>query len=79
MLLRFHKKKLIETDSSSSDSDNDNQDTLVLVDHSNPIIRLYQYRKIIRLIKNFDKQKITSLDRKAIEGIFISKIKDFKE
>lgn len=49
------------------------------MEHKNPIIKLYQFRKIIRLINTLKEKKLSSLDKKAIRGVFVRKLKDYEE
>mmetsp|Transcript_26253 Transcript_26253/g.25420 ORF Transcript_26253/g.25420 Transcript_26253/m.25420 type:complete len:99 (+) Transcript_26253:493-789(+) len=77
MLLRFQRSNVIENNSSTSDSDNENQETLKLLHNKNPIVRLYQIKKILRLTSKL--QKKSTLDKNILKGVFIRKLKDFQE
>ncbi len=81
MLLKFQRKNLIETSSSSADSEDQCKiDTLKLMDHSNPLIRLVVYGRLKRILhtyKNQDLDDIDLTDKRLIRGIFIKKLQDF--
>ena len=79
MLLRFQRKNLVETQSSSSDSDDNKNDTLKQMENNNPMIRLIVYGKLKKMIMSYAEQKLHSIDRNLIRGIYLRKIKDFQE
>jgi hypothetical protein len=49
------------------------------MEHSNPYRRLAGYGKLKRIINSYQDSQITGKDRNLIRGIFVKKIKDFKE
>lgn len=79
MLLRFQRTNVVETDSSSSDSDDNQADTLKLMENRNPMLRLIVYGKLKRMMMSYANQKLHTIDRNLIRGIYLRKIKDFKE
>ena len=70
---------MIESQSSSSDSDDNNFDTMKLMENKNPMLRLIVYGKIKKMMMSYAGQKLKSIDKKLLRGIYVRKIKDFKE
>ncbi len=70
---------LIETSSASSDSDDNQLDELKLMQNSNPLVKLVMYGKIKKMILQFKDQKLSSLERNMMRGLFLRKLKDFQE
>ena len=79
MLLRFQRKNLIESQSSSSDSDDNKYDTMKFMENKNPMLRLIVYGKLKKMMMSYVGQKVKSIDKKLIRGIYVRKIKDFQE
>ncbi|CDW82531.1 UNKNOWN [Stylonychia lemnae] len=79
MLLRFQRQNLLETTSESSDSDDNNLDTLTLMESQNPLIRLVIYGKLKKMMKAFEGQKLKTVERNLMRGVFQRKLKDFQE
>ncbi|CDW88099.1 accessory gland protein [Stylonychia lemnae] len=79
MLLRFQRQNVLETASESSDSDDDNLDTMSLMENKNPLIRLVIFGKLKKMMKSYEGQKLKSIDRNLMRGIFQRKLKDFQE
>ncbi|CDW89822.1 UNKNOWN [Stylonychia lemnae] len=67
MLLRFQRQNLLETSSDSSDSDDNNLDTLRLMEHSNPMVRLVTYGKLKKMMQSFEGRKLQQLERQNKE------------
>jgi hypothetical protein len=70
---------LIETSSSSSDSDDNATETLKLMESKNPMVRLVVYGKIKRMMDTFKNSKLMPTEKNLMRGIFLRRIKDFKE
>jgi hypothetical protein len=70
---------LIETTDSSVDSDENKYDTLKLMVNSNPLIRLVIYGKLKRMMLSYVGDKVRTVDKNLIRGIFLRKIYDFDE
>ncbi|CDW84258.1 UNKNOWN [Stylonychia lemnae] len=79
MIMRFQRKNLVETQSSSSDSDDNKNDTLKQMENQNPMVRLMVYGKLKKMMMSYANQKLHTIDRNLIRGIYLRKIKDFKE
>lgn len=79
MLLRFQRKNLIESSSSTSDSDNNRNDPLKLMENNNPMLRLIAYGKLKHMMMSYSDQKLKSIDKNLLKGIYTRKLKDFKE
>jgi hypothetical protein len=79
MLLRFQRKNLIESQSSSCDSDDQKFETLKLMDHKNPYIRLIIFGKMKKMLMSYADKKLKTLDKNLIRGIYLRHIKDFEE
>lgn len=79
MLLKFQRKNLIETTESSTDSDDNKLDTMRLMESKNPLIRFSIYRKIKRMMNSFKEDKLKSYEKNLLKGVYMRKIKDFKE
>jgi hypothetical protein len=70
---------LIETSSSSSDSDDNATETLKIMESKNPMVRLVVYGKIKRMMDSFKNTKLMPTEKNLMRGIFLRRIKDFKE
>jgi hypothetical protein len=79
MLLRFQKQNLLETSESGSDSDHNAYDTLKLMEHRNPVVRLMIYGKLKKMVTSYIGDKMKDKDKNLIRGVFMSKINDFDE
>jgi hypothetical protein len=77
--MRFQRVNLIESATESSDSDNLNDDTLKLMESSNPFAKLSALYKVKNIMNFYGQAKLGQADKNLIRGIFIRKIKDFKE
>ena len=49
------------------------------MESKNPLVRFTVYRKIKRMMDTFKEEKIKSYERNLLRGVFLRKIKDFKE
>ncbi|CDW82837.1 UNKNOWN [Stylonychia lemnae] len=73
------KQNILETSSESSDSDNNDMDTLSLMEHKNPMIRLVTYGKLKKMMQSFEGKKLQTLESNLIRGVFKRKLKDWEE
>jgi hypothetical protein len=79
MLLRFQRGNLIESETSSSDSEGNEYETLKLMESKNPVIRLAVFGKMKKMIESFGGATLKSDEKNLIRGVFVRKIKDYKE
>lgn len=50
-----------------------------LMESKNPFVRLKAFSKIKKMLNQFKGQKINSLERNMMRGLFLRKLKDFAE
>ncbi|CDW74033.1 UNKNOWN [Stylonychia lemnae] len=79
VLLSYQRFNLIETDSSSSDSDDDKKQTTTLMESKNPLIRLFMYGKIKKMMQQFLDKNVEPLEFNLVRGVFKRRLKDFSE
>ena len=54
-------------------------DTLKLMNHDNPYIRLIIFGKIKKMMMSYVDSKLKKLDRNLLRGIYLKHNKDFEE
>jgi hypothetical protein len=80
ILLRFQRKYLVETSSSSEESDYEaKNDTVRLMDSSNPFIRLATFSKLKKVVTSYKDDELDKTDRRILRGLFRKNLKDFDE
>jgi hypothetical protein len=80
MVLRFQRKNIIESSSSSGDSDTNNKfDIINMMESKNPTMRLSVYGKIKKVMNSYRDVELTEIDRRALRGLFVKKLKEFDE
>jgi hypothetical protein len=80
ILLRFQRKYLVETSSSSEESDYEaKNDTVRLMDSSNPLIRLATFSKLKKVVTSYKDDELDTTDRRILRGLFRKNLKDFDE
>jgi hypothetical protein len=76
---KLYRENLIESGSSSSDSDDKGKDPLKLMDSNKPGLKLMIFAKLKRMLTSYVDDKLKSVDKNLIKGIFVRRIKDFDE
>ena len=80
MILKFQRKNIIESESSSGDSDTNNKfDSVNLMEHRNPLMRLVIFGKLKKIVTGFKDQELQETDKRLIRGLFVKHIKDFDD
>ena len=52
-------------------------DTLHLMEHKNPFIRLEIFGRLKKMMSTYEGQKLKPIERNLMRGIFLRKLKDF--
>ena len=70
----------METSSSSEESDYEaKNDTVRLMDSSNPLIRLATFSKLKKVVTSYKDDELDTTDRRILRGLFRKNLKDFDE
>ncbi len=49
------------------------------MENNNPMLRLIVYGKLKQMMMSYEGQKLRSIDKNLLRGLYVRKIKDFKE
>ena len=79
-LLKFQRKNIIESSSSSNESDQGNMvDSLNLMEHKNPMIRLAFFGKMKKIVNSYNNSNLKGLDKRLFRGLFFRNLDHYDE
>ena len=79
-LLKFQRKNIIESSSSSNESDQGNMvDSLNLMEHKNPMIRLAFFGKMKKIVTSYNNSNLKGLDKRLFRGLFLRNLDHYDE